>query len=846
MADRYWVGGSGTWDATTTTNWSATTGGLGGASAPTSADNVIFNSLSNATLYTVTVGTTAVCADFTVGAPLTGAVTFSLNATAFISCYGSMALPATNCTWTATAGALIGFLATSTGNTITTNGVSVGATILNFSGVGGGWTLGSAVTSTALFQISGGSFATANFNITSNTFATATSNTKSVNLGSSTITLSSTGSVTISGTGLTFNAGTSQITCSNASPTFAGGGLTFYNVTFSSTAIATASITGANTFNNLTYTARAAAGFGQAVFDSGVTNTINGTLTLGSGTTGVARLWVRSNTVATAATLSVATLAAITDIDFRAITAAGASSPWSGTRIGNCLANTNITFTGARTVYWNSAASANWNGAVWSTTSGNTGGTTTAFPLAQDTIIIDNAGLTTSNTITLNLSYNIGILDFSSRSNAATFATGTSNPVIYGDYILSSAITVSGTGALTFAKQSGIATITSAAKTFTQTINIQAVSGTVRVNGDLTLGSTLTFTLTSGTLDLTNNGAGNYVLSTGLFSSNNSNTRAITFGTGNITLTGNSAIIFVMPTATNFTYTGTPTINSTYSGSTGTRTFQFGGTAGPTESNVLNFNISAGSDTVGAVVFCKNLNFTGFTGTLSNGSRTIYGNLTFSSAMICTAGAAAAIMAATSGVQTITTNGNSTLDFPITQSGIGGTVQLQDNLTIGSTRTFTLNAGTLDLSSGNRTLGCGAFSSNNSNTRSILFGTGSITLAGSNSAIVAMGVVDNFTYTGTPTINCTYSGSIGTRTTNFGTTSGATETNAMSVNVTAGTDIFSTSSSAYKNLNFTGFSGNLLNAARTIYGNLTIPSGMTLTAGITELHEEYYFVLLYL
>lgn len=38
MADRYWVGGSGSWNATTTTNWSATSGGLGGASAPTSAD----------------------------------------------------------------------------------------------------------------------------------------------------------------------------------------------------------------------------------------------------------------------------------------------------------------------------------------------------------------------------------------------------------------------------------------------------------------------------------------------------------------------------------------------------------------------------------------------------------------------------------------------------------------------------------------------------------------------------------------------------------------------------------------------------------------------------------------
>jgi hypothetical protein len=43
MATRYWVGGTGTWDASSTTNWSATSGGASGASAPTSADSVIFN-----------------------------------------------------------------------------------------------------------------------------------------------------------------------------------------------------------------------------------------------------------------------------------------------------------------------------------------------------------------------------------------------------------------------------------------------------------------------------------------------------------------------------------------------------------------------------------------------------------------------------------------------------------------------------------------------------------------------------------------------------------------------------------------------------------------------------------
>lgn len=46
MANRYWVGGSGQWNASNTTNWSATSGGSGGASVPTSGDNVFFDANS--------------------------------------------------------------------------------------------------------------------------------------------------------------------------------------------------------------------------------------------------------------------------------------------------------------------------------------------------------------------------------------------------------------------------------------------------------------------------------------------------------------------------------------------------------------------------------------------------------------------------------------------------------------------------------------------------------------------------------------------------------------------------------------------------------------------------------
>jgi hypothetical protein len=56
MAARYWVGGAGTWDNSSTTHWSTTPSGSSGASAPTASDDVYFNEVTSA--YTVTVNDT--------------------------------------------------------------------------------------------------------------------------------------------------------------------------------------------------------------------------------------------------------------------------------------------------------------------------------------------------------------------------------------------------------------------------------------------------------------------------------------------------------------------------------------------------------------------------------------------------------------------------------------------------------------------------------------------------------------------------------------------------------------------------------------------------------------------
>jgi len=83
MATRYWVGGSGTWDSSSTTHWSATSGGAAGASVPLSTDTVIFNTASGTGSYTVTYTATTAGVNTTINGPASGTLNFNLGANFF-------------------------------------------------------------------------------------------------------------------------------------------------------------------------------------------------------------------------------------------------------------------------------------------------------------------------------------------------------------------------------------------------------------------------------------------------------------------------------------------------------------------------------------------------------------------------------------------------------------------------------------------------------------------------------------------------------------------------------------------------------------------------------------------
>jgi len=524
---RYWVGGTANWDGTAGTKWSETPGGPGGASVPTTADDVFFDANSSGTC-TIAAGNTGAksinCTGFTGGIAGTAAITVA----------GSITLDAGQ-TYTH-----IGTVTITGTGTLTTASKAFSAVRVNGSGIT--VTLGDALnTSPRLVDVTQGTFDTAGYNVTSGSFISDSTSARTVNFNSSTVsTPSSTGLDFDPSTNLTFNAGTSQINFTGSTSGLQGGsGQNFYNVSFTSAVTGTRTITGANTFNNLTLNA-SATGLSQLQLSDD--QTVNGTFTC-AGSSAIARGFVRSNVIGTTRTITAAAVSA-DDCDFRDITIAGAAAPIAPTRAGDCGGNSGITFPAAKSAFRVGTGTI-WGttGAAWALTSGGTGSADN-FPLPQDTAVIDD---NTALTGTLGLgAYNIGSLDASARTTGITLnhnATATR----YGDYTLGSGVTVSGTSIQTFSGR-GTQTFTSAGKTITFPITVDKPTGAFEL-GDA-FESSNTVTHTRGTLD-----AKNYNVTCTTFTvSNNTNVRTLTMGSGLWTLSGTGNVWVISTNQQNLTF----------------------------------------------------------------------------------------------------------------------------------------------------------------------------------------------------------------------------------------------------------------------------------------------------
>lgn len=472
---RYWVsGGDGNWN--NTNNWSTSSGGSSGASVPTSSDDVFFDENSGSGTSTVNADSNCKNLDFT-------GFTGTLAGSEDINIYDSLTLASG---MTASFSGDLYFLGTDT-HTITSNGrilASVNLYVGPDSTNGGTYNIQDTLDlGYSILSLRSGTLNTNNNTITAALYLSGTTtNNRTLNLGSSTIEIS--GLMLPSYYTLTFDAGTSEITFKGNS-TFSGGDRTYYNLIIAGSNTYS-SLSGANTFNNLTI--NGTSGVKAWYCNVSGNQTVTGTFTA-NGTSITTRVWIKSSSPGTSRTITAATVS-LSNVDFSDITGAGVGT-WSGTSVGNGLGNSGITFTTPVTRYWVDVDGGNWSAtSSWSTSSG--GGSGASVPLCHDTVIFNSNSITSgSRTITADMD-RLGVnLDFSNILNSPTLSYS-DDIVIFGNLNLTGldSATSGSTDYITIRSRSS-PTITSGGTTVSGGFLIYAPGTTITLTDNLVLGGQL-------------------------------------------------------------------------------------------------------------------------------------------------------------------------------------------------------------------------------------------------------------------------------------------------------------------------------------------------------------------
>lgn len=785
MADRYWVGGTGTWNTTSTTNWSATSGGAGGASVPTSADDVFFNASSGTG--TVTIGATVSCRSLNA----TGASTLTIAGTSQLSVFGSFTLPATNLSWTHTG--VLAFEGTSVGSAknITTNGVTITSAVTFGSTTGtDAFVLQDAFTCTAAVTHTFGTLNLNNFTLTVLTFASSNSNTRALAFGTS-------GIIALSGTGTVWNTGTLTgfTTSGTSNVRLLSAGSTAITITAGSTTSAQAlnfavtagtyalTLTAGSNMRNLNFTGFAGSFtlggavslYGDLTLSSTTTSTsVAQTLSFAGTGTPIQNFTSAGRTIGCSLNISgsasVKLIDAITQNTARSFSLSASTFDMNSQTVNVGILTIN---TGTKSIL-----NGTINCASVSHASGDLTVTSTATVVTTGTYTL-NAG-----SLTLGANSTLTIGSFSSTSiTVRSIAFGTSSSIV-----------VTGTGAAWTATQ------TSGFFTYTGTSDIRftysgAAAMTVNMAGTTTA-QAMNFSFTAGTYSLT--------LSTGSVFNNlnftgfsgtyaQASTTATVFG--NLTFSSTMATTASSGSAgiTMGATSGTRTI--TTNGNTITTNITFNGVGGTFQ---LADNFSQG----GLATFGVN------NGTIDFNNKTYsLGTLNFNTAAanytlqnygsILSAGAININAALTIGSGlNITTPGRITITSVV--------------LTIANG--ITLTAGSVTVQSASS---------------GIAFGTGAIELTGS--GVLWDSSLGSPSFSGSQIVRVIYSGSV--------SSSMLTGTSSrLNFYFTAGTYALNMSSVAgVGNLDFTGFSGSLTNTSVTtsVYGDIVFSSTMTTSINVT-------------
>jgi hypothetical protein len=827
----YWVGSTGTWDTTTRTNWSLTSGGTGGTSVPTIIDDVLIDSgsaSSNGNLLGIALTGALNCKSITVSG---ASCDFVDGTSPTLNCDGGITLTNT-CLWSSTGAITF----TGTG-TITSKGAPWSSPIV-INGSGITVTLGDALNTTNSITVTQGTFDTASKAVVCTTFSSSNTNTRSITLGTSTVNLTSGSTTTIwdlaTTTSLTFSGASSSIaisTTASATQTFAGGGLTYGKVILSGTGSSngnyTFSITGANTFSSLSTIRGLGLSYTHTItFPAGVTTTFGLFLVQN-------RVVINSSSAGSAATLTYTgpgkcslgtSVTSVKDINFSA-----ASTFYVGAGATNVSGNTNVNFS-TYILYW-VGGNGTWDASSttrWATSSGGAGGAD--VPSANTPAIVD--GSSGSPTITLSGSPSCASLN---TTGATCTFTSTGALSVYGNFTLTSSTTWSGSGALTLKDNSsfsiGGTSSRSSGCLLQCPLVVDAQGGRVYLaSGISTVQNTLT--LTSGIL------SGATVECT-TFGSNNSNYRGLI--SCNVVPTSNNTTVVTMTDSDGF-ISSSGIVRCFYTGSSGTRTLDLGSTH---QTRNLSTQIAGGTDTVtftagnvlGAISTAAQSSpyNSAFTGTFTNGTYLYCGNLTLSTALTFSSSSAFNIYGFTAGASFLTLNIATSLTSAFNFHGFkqGASFRTDAALTttgavsLYSAINTTFNGGSSSLLTCNNKITANSFLNVSSSV------SGTMDLTGNSGTILDL----KPTTTASGTIyNLIYSGSSGTRTVSvFGTSGAGVNFTNVAVNVTAGTDTVTViTNSVINSLDFTGFSGTFSGSGNINMGGQLSSPVLTFSSGMTQ------------
>jgi hypothetical protein len=735
MTTYYWVGGSGTWDNANTINWSTSSGGAGSAGIPTGSDDVFFDANSNSSSYIITLASSTLtagnCRNLTISGPSSGNVSFGTSAFGYLNLTGSM--------YMSSSGILVGSgykqithspYANSTiavslpYNTLYINYIlnpnQYEITLASAFMAGGSWTINSSLN-------------TAGYAISTLGFTNTGTATRSLKLGSSIIYMNG-NAFALNGTGLILDAGTSTIiqTSTTGYPiTLTGTSVNLYNLVY----IANATNYNITTVNPATFNTISLGRSDNSTVSTKWAGRINAnTLDLGSPLNPSSRIFFEG-LYGTPATINANVVNNFSYLDFFNINGSGGLSSTANS-IGDWGGNSGITFDPPMTLYWagpiNGGTLQDSN--VWASFDGGSANSA-LYPLAQhtinvtDTILSNTANLYLGKIGTVVPTYKntIGSINTLSRSLPLTIGTGVSTYTTIwcsGDMIFGPSISyksIVGSSSIVFyGNNNQFYYYSNTSGPNVSFINVDKYSGKLTLGSNLN--STASISFSSGIIDLNAKSLTTSSFS-GYDSANTSKPVTIISNGANITVTGAGTTIsspfdLSYTTPSNFNLNGL--LNVSVVNPTSTPTGVYTGSAQSVSTNV-NIRFVSGSYPLTFTTSANNVTFSGFSGSLVAGTRTIYGSLTLSPNM--TVAPTTLVTTFSTGSNTFIKTSNVAMPIPITIFTQGsGSFTALDNLNMG-TSAFTISP-------------YGTFNANNNN---IICGSVNVPAACAAPKIITMG-----------------------------------------------------------------------------------------------------------